>query len=252
MVWVLIMSFGCLEPVLALLGYCPFWCLGVCLALMANSSFLIKVSQQPLGFMLHLELGNTDTALPTARWLRRNEPDKKVSLAHVPAVCCSTCAPAVCWIPCFPSTRMALWGGSASLAAAAWQDRWSSTWQHGKKWERFGGGRNHFGPITSVHRKGAGTGHWCLGKFWEGRGEWWGLCQRFDIDSWTSLMLISRDSSHQSCSNCLSPPQLLLPFPKPCVCCPARWQTAPCQSTVVCHGSPSCSLVVCRVSSSHP
>lgn len=40
----------------------------------------------------------------------------------------------------------------------------------GRSGESLRGG-NNLGPITSEHRKGAGTGHWCFGKCWEGK-EW--------------------------------------------------------------------------------
>lgn len=88
-----------------------------------------------------------------------------------------------------------------------------------------------------------------------------GMCQRFGVHSQSSLIPILTDSlsEHFSlhwCSYCLSPPQLLPPFPKALVCCPAMGQTAPCHSAWCATDQLSCfslaDSLVCRVSSPHP
>lgn len=152
-----------MSGALALLGHCPFWCLVVCPALMANSSFLIKVSQQPLGFMLHLELGNTDIALPTARWLRRNESDKKVSMARFLLSAAQLVLLLCTEFLVFQASGLILWWGSASLAAAPGQVKFSLV-EMGKV---CGEGEIILALSHQSTRKGLGA----LGNFGSGRGE---------------------------------------------------------------------------------
>lgn len=87
------------------------------------------------------------------------------------------------------------------------------------------------------------------------------MCQRFGVHSQSSLIPILTDSlsEHFSlhwCSYCLSPLQLLPPFPKALVCCPAMGQIAPCHSAWCATDQLSCfslaDSLVCRVSSPHP
>lgn len=153
---------GCFEPFLALPGDRPFCCLVVCLAFMANFSFLITVSQLPPGFRLHLELGNMDTSLPVARWLRRNEKVKSHSCCLLLNSC--SCCVLNSWFSkhqdcslvgqCLPSSS------SPGCLAGQVKLNWAAWGEVGKVW---GTGGGNSGPV-SEHRRGAGTGHWCLGK----------------------------------------------------------------------------------------